>query len=107
MGEGEKMNVQPEPETPSDVPEADALEQRKPALPEASEEPVGAGQLPDDAPEADVIEQRTDVGPVNSGSLGMVGGASTEAAEADLVEQAMASSFDDEEDYPEAREEDI
>lgn len=54
------MNVRPEPETPSDVPEADALEQRKPLLPEA-----------------------------------------------DLVEQAMAPSFDDEEDHPDAREETI
>src|SRR4051812_37727416 len=102
------MNIGSQPETPRDLPEADALEQRKPVLPEESEGAEGAvvlDPLPDDAPEADVIEQRADVRPVNTGLAGIAGAAEADAAEADLVEQALAPSPHDDEDYPDASEE--
>lgn len=99
------MNRWPEPESPGDVPEADALEQQTPLLPEGSGEPGVMDPLPDDAPEADVMEQRTDVLPGGAGPAGAAGILEADAAEADLVEQALAPSFDDEEDYPEGPEE--
>lgn len=100
------MNIGPEPESLPEVPEADALEQKTPVLPEGSEEPELMHPLPDDAPEADVVEQRTEVLPGTAGSAGRAGFSETEASEADLVEQALAPTFDDEEDYRE-EEEDI
>ncbi|TQJ66500.1 hypothetical protein FBY31_0510 [Arthrobacter sp. SLBN-100] len=100
------MNTDSQPETPRDLPEADALEQQTPILPEGSEEFTVKDPLPDDAPEADVIEQHTDVLPGSTGYAGIAGAAAgQEASEADLMEQAMAPSLDDEEDYPDAREE--
>jgi hypothetical protein len=96
------MNIEPE-ETGPEVPEADALEQRTPVLPENPEESPVTEQLPDGVPQADFIEQRTAVRP---GSAGYDGIAATEAEadEADLIEGAMGLSADDEEDYPDARE---
>jgi hypothetical protein len=101
------MNIGQQPETPLDgeVPEADSLEQQTPVLPEGSGEAGVADPLPDEAPEADVIEQRTDVQPGSAGYAGIADAGEADAAEADLVEQAEAPSTDDEEDYPDAREE--
>ena len=101
------MNIGSQPETPRDVPEADALEQQTPVLPEDSEGSAVLDPLPDDAPEADVIEQRTDVKPGSTGYAGISGAAEADAAEADLVEQAVAPSLDDEEEYPDARGEEL
>lgn len=101
------MNRGPEPESLREVPEADALEQKTPVLPEVSEESELMHPLPGDAPEADVMEQRTEVLPGAAGSAGSAGRAGfseTEASEADLVEQALAPTFDDEEDYREEQE---
>ena len=50
------MSNQPE-ETPLEVPEADAVEQRLSAIPDAGGDEFNP--LPDDASEADVLEQRT------------------------------------------------
>lgn len=99
------MNLGPEPESPPEVPDADALEQQTPVLPEGSDEFEPMKPLPDDAPEADVIEQRTEVLPGGAGPAGLEGVSGVEAAEADYIEQALAPSFDDEEDYPEEPEE--
>ena len=99
------MNMGSQPETPRDLPEADALEQQTPVLPEGSGEFTVMDPLPDDAAEADVIEQHTDVLPGSTGYAGIAGAAGEDAAEADLLEQAVAPSVDDEEDYPDAREE--
>jgi hypothetical protein len=99
------MNMGSQPEAPRDLPEADALEQQTPILPEGSEEFTVMDPLPDDAPEADVIEQHRDVLPGSTGYAGIAGAAGEDAAEADLVEQALAPSLDDEEDYPDAHEE--
>ena len=99
------MNIGSQPETPRDVPEADALEQQTPVLPEDSEGFTVMDPLPDDAPEADVIEQHTDVKPGSTGFMGITGAAEADAAEADLIEQAVAPSVDDAEDYPDASEE--
>lgn len=96
------MNIPPQPETPRDIPEADALEQQTPVLPEGTEESAILDPLPDDAPEADVIEQRADVQPGSTGYAGIAGAAEADATEADLIEQAVAPSIDDEEDYPDA-----
>jgi len=96
------MNIEPE-ETSSEVPEADAFEQRTPVLPESPEELPATEQLPQGVPEADFIDQRRAVQP---GSAGYDGIATTEAeaAEADLIEEALGLSADDEEDYPGNRE---
>jgi hypothetical protein len=94
------MNIGSQPQTP-DVPEADALEQQTPVLPEGSEE---FGALPDDASEADAVDQHTDVRPDSTGYAGIAGAAEADAAEADLIEQAIAPSLDDEEEYPDAHE---
>jgi hypothetical protein len=96
------MNFEPE-ETGPEVPEADALKQRTPVLPENPEELPGMEQLPEGVPQADFIDQRTVVRP---GSAGYDGIATTEAeaAEADLIEGALGPSADDEDDYPDARE---
>lgn len=101
------MNTGPEPETPRDgeVPEADSLEQQTPVMPEGSGEFGAADPLPDEAPEADVIEQRTDVQPGSAGYAGIADAGEADAAEADLVEQAAAAFTDDEDQYPDAREE--
>lgn len=98
------MNTGSQPEAPREAPVADALEQQTPVLPEGSEE-FDLGSLPEDAPEADAIEQHTDVLPGSTGSALTADKAGVEAAEADLIEQATAPPFDDEEDYPDAREE--
>ncbi|WP_457965918.1 hypothetical protein M1E17_05230 [Arthrobacter sp. D1-29] len=97
------MNIRPEQETSGDIPEADALEQQTPVLPDGSENVMDP--LPMDAPEADVIEQHADVRP-GGAAAGIAAVAEADAAEADLVEQAMALSIDDEEDYPEGSDED-
>lgn len=99
------MNIRPEPKSLRDVSEADALEQKRPIVPDGSEESELMDPLPADAPEADVIEQRA---PVLSGggkpeeSTGVF---ERDAAEADIIEQSLAPSLDDEEDYREGREE--
>lgn len=95
------MNIRPERETSPEIPEADALEQQTPVLPDGSENEV-MDPLPIDAPEADVIEQHADIRP-GGAAAGIAAVAEADAAEADLVEQAMALSIDDEEDYPEGR----
>ncbi|MGO4653049.1 MULTISPECIES: hypothetical protein [unclassified Arthrobacter] len=96
------MNIEPE-EIGPEVPEADALEQQTPVVPENSGELTVGEQLPDGVPQADFIEQRT---PVQPGSHGYDGIAVTEAeaAEADLIEGAIEPSTGDEDDYPDARE---
>lgn len=94
------MNIQPAPESPREVPEADALEQQTPILPEGSDDSRVRNPLPDDAPEADALEQRADVLPDGGGTVGIAGVSEADAAEADLIEQAQAPSLDDEEDYP-------
>lgn len=100
------MNIRSEPDPLRDVPEADALEQKTPVVPEGSEESELVEPLPGDAPEADVLEQRTDVLPGSTRPSEPAGVSETDAAEADLIEQAFASSFDDdEEDYREGHEE--
>ena len=43
----------------AEVPEADAIEQRRPAVPEPDDEETTA--IPPDAPEADALEQATPV----------------------------------------------
>jgi hypothetical protein len=98
------MNIGSQPETPRDLPEADALEQQTPVLPEGSEE-FAVIDSPPDGSEADVIEQHTDVRPGSTGFAGMEGSALADAAEADLIEQALTPSFDDDEDYPDSHEE--
>ena len=99
------MDIRPQPEELPDVPEADALEQRMPVLPERVEDFGGTDPLPEDAPEADVIEQRTEVQPGSAGYSEIPRAIEVEAAEADLVEQAVAPSVNDEEDFPDAYEE--
>lgn len=99
------MDIGSHPETPRDVPEADALEQQTPVLPEGSDDSGLFAGLPDDASEADFVEQHMDVRPGSPGYAGIAGGVEGNAAEADLVEQALAPPSDDEEDYPDAREE--
>ena len=98
------MNSGSQPEAPREAPEADALEQQIPVLPEGSEE-LDLGSLPADSPEADIIEQHTDVLPHGTGRGVTAEDAGLEAPEADLIEQAVAPPFGDEEDYPDAREE--
>lgn len=91
------MSNQPE-ETPMEVPEADAVEQRQPAIPDAGVDEFNP--LPDDAPEADVLEQRT---PLVSTPLPDVLAsdlAAEKAAEADALEQAVGTPGGDEDDYP-------
>ncbi|MDQ0822284.1 hypothetical protein QFZ79_000031 [Arthrobacter sp. V4I6] len=96
------MNVEPE-ETGSEVPEADALEQRTPVLPESPEELPEMELLPDGVPQADFIDQGRAVQPGSAGYDG-IATAEAEADEADLIEAALGLSADDEEDYPDARE---
>jgi hypothetical protein len=98
------MNIEPQPEPSRETPEADAFEQQLPVLPEGSEERL-PGPLPADASEADAIEQRTDVLPGSAGPAPAALDAGLEAAEADLIEQAQAPPLDNEEDYPDARQE--
>lgn len=98
------MNIGAQPEPSGETPEADAYEQQLPVLPEGSGEPV-PGPLPQDASEADAIEQRTDVLSGGSGSAPAADHAGLKAAEADLIEQAEAPPLDDEDDYPDARQE--
>lgn len=99
------MNIRPEPDPLRDVPEADALEQTTPAVPEGSGELGLINPLPGDASEADVMEQRTDVLPGGARPAEPAGVSETDAAEADVIEQSLAPSFDDEEDYREGHEE--
>lgn len=99
------MNILPEPESLREVPEADALEQKTPIVPDGSGEFEPMDPLPGDAPEADVLEQRTAVLPGGGGPADTAGISETDAAEADIIEQTLAPSFDDEEDYREGHEE--
>jgi hypothetical protein len=96
------MNIEPE-EIGPEVPEADALEQQTPVLPENSEGLTVMEQAPDGVPQADFIEQHTAVQP---GSAGYDGIAATEAeaTEADLIEGAIEPPTGDEDDYPDASE---
>ncbi|MFC9351452.1 hypothetical protein [Arthrobacter sp. NPDC057013] len=88
------MNSQPD-ETPLEVPEVDAFEQRQPAGPEGDEEPR---PLPEDVPEADALEQRT---PLRSnGAAAAPDLSAEEAAEADAIEQAAGTPGNDDDDYP-------
>ncbi|MEW1812570.1 hypothetical protein AB0284_17925 [Pseudarthrobacter phenanthrenivorans] len=98
------MNTRSQHERPREAPEADALEQQTPVLPEGSDG-FSQGPLPPEAPEADVVEQRTDVIPGTAGHAAAVHDAQMEAAEADLVEQAESPPWDDDEDYPDAHRE--
>jgi hypothetical protein len=97
------MSIRPERETSPDIPEADALEQQTPVLPDGSGNEV-MDPLPIDAPEVDVMEQHADVVP-GGAEAGITAVAEADAAEADLLEQAVALSLDDEEEYPESRDE--
>lgn len=96
------MNIEPE-EIGPEVPEADALEQHTPVLPQIEEEPMEANRAPEGVPQEDFIDQRTDVQP---GIQGYDGRAITEAEanEADVIEQARGLSADNEDEYPEAYE---
>jgi hypothetical protein len=60
IGPDDEREPDPEPpEIEADVPEADAIEQQQPALPDdVDEEQVS---IPPDAPEADALEQARDV----------------------------------------------
>jgi hypothetical protein len=99
------MNIRPEPEPRWHVPEADALEQKTPVVPDGSEESELMNPLPAEAPEADVVEQRAPVLPGGGRPEEPAGVFDTDAAEADMIEQSLVPSFDDEEDYREGREE--
>lgn len=98
------MNIGAQPEPSGETPEADAFEQQLPVLPEGPEEPVPA-PLPPEASEADAIEQRRDVLPGRPGPARAADDAGLKAAEADLIEQAEAPPVDDEDDYPDSRQE--
>ena len=95
------MNSQPE-ETPIEVPEADAVEQRLPATPEAGTDELYP--LPEDAPEADVLEQRTPLVSQSLSDIPAPGLSAEDAAEADAIEQAEGMPGGDEDDYPFAAE---
>jgi hypothetical protein len=97
------MSIGPE-ETSPEVPDSDALEQRTPALPEDSQEWPVTGQLPDDVPQADFIEQHKSVQPDTAG-YDRITAAGAEADEGDLIEGNLGPTGDDEDDYPDAREE--
>ncbi|WP_411374133.1 hypothetical protein ACLH0K_13850 [Arthrobacter sp. MPF02] len=99
------MNLGSHPEVPEDVPEADALEQRTPVQPEGSDDFGLADGLPEDASEADVLEQHLDVRAGAPGYAALAGAAEGKAAEGDLVEQVLAPPPEDEDDYPEDRNE--
>lgn len=60
------MNTESQSEPSREAPEADAIEQQIPVLPEGSDE-FNLGSLASDASEADVIEQHTDVVPGSTG----------------------------------------
>lgn len=95
------MSTEPEATGP-EVPDSDALEQRRPALPEDSQEWPTAGQLPDDVPQADFIEQHKAVRPAGAGYDGIIASVA-EADEGDLIEGNLGPAGDDEDDYPDAR----
>jgi hypothetical protein len=97
------MSSGPE-ETSPEVPDSDALEQRTPALPEDSQEWPMRGQLPGDVPHADFIKQHKAVQPASAGYDGITA-SEAEADEGDLIEGDLAPADDDEDDYPDAREE--
>ena len=89
------MNSQPD-ETPLEVPDVDAFEQRQSAGGESGDEEQRP--LPEGVPEADALEQRTPLrsnGPPAAPDL-----PAGEAAEADAIEQAAGTPASDEEDYP-------
>ncbi|MDQ0863663.1 hypothetical protein [Arthrobacter globiformis] len=90
------MNSQPD-ETPLEVPEADAFEQRQPAGGESGDEEQQQ-PLPEDVPEADALEQRTPLRP--NGSPAAPDLSAEEAAEADAIEQSAGTPGSDEDDYP-------
>ena len=89
------MNSQPD-ETPLEVPEVDAFEQRQAAGGESGDEEQQP--LPADVPEADALEQRTPLMSNGPGALPEL--SAEEAAEADAIEQAAAMPGTDEDDYP-------
>ena len=96
------MSIGPEESSP-EVPEADALEQRRPALPEDSQELPATEQLLDDVPQADFIEQHQAVQPDSVG-YERITASEADADEGDLIEGNLGLSDDDEDDYPSARE---
>jgi hypothetical protein len=98
------MSNQPE-ETPLEVPEADALEQRQPATPEAGGDGSELDPLPVDADEADVLEQRTPLVSTTMSDVPAPDLSAEEAAEADALEQSATTPGGDEDDYPFAGEE--
>jgi hypothetical protein len=91
------MSNQPE-ETPMEVPEADAVEQRLSAIPDPGGDEFNP--LPEDAPEADVLEQRSPLGSRPLPDAPAPDLSAEEAAEADAIEQAAGTPGSDEEDYP-------
>ena len=95
------MSIGPEESSP-EVPEADALEQRTPALPEDSRELPVREQLPDDVPQADFIEQHQTVQPASTG-YDVIATSEAEADEGDLIEGNLGPPAEDEDDYPDAR----
>ena len=89
------MNSQPD-ETPLEVPEADAFEQRQSAGGESGDEEQRP--LPEGVPEADALEQRT---PLRSNGPGAAPDLSADqSAEADALEQAAGTPGNDDDDYP-------
>jgi len=87
------------PDSPMDVPDADAAAQQEPVIPDGSD--TEAEHLPPDAPEADYVEQHVSALPGRDGTMRSVPAvADTEASEADLAEQATPVPSDDDEEYP-------
>ena len=85
-----------EPGIPSDVPEADALEQQALIEPSGESAAGEAGPVRDAVPEADALEQRLAARPGEAGTpLPSVG--DREANEADVLEQAADVPVDDDE----------
>lgn len=93
-------------ETSPEVPDTDALEQRTPVLPKDSQEWTVTGHLPDDVPQADFIDQHKAVQPASADYEGVTA-SEAEADEGDLIEGNMGPAGDDEDDYPDARDEGV
>lgn len=75
-----------------------------PALLEDSQEWPVTGQLPDDVPQADFVEQHKAVQPDSAG-CDRITASEADADEGDLIEGNLGPAGDDEDDYPDAREE--
>lgn len=79
----------------SEVPEADAQEQRTPVQPQGPADLPGSHPL--EAPDADYLDQQR---PLMSSAGGPSARADSEAPEADLLEQGEELPGEEEEEYP-------